>query len=159
LKKKYIKAKFLLITPDKAEIVLNKVKMLGLNEEDFKIVFSPRNEVRKWVSSTDISISFIKQSYSKIASSPTKLGELLAMGIPVVCNSQVGDVKDIIEKTQGGILIDEFKKDEYEKAISKIDELMKIDRKEIRNRAFQYYNLEDAIQEYSSCYSRLLRNT
>lgn len=156
LKKKKQNAKFLFITPDDKNLIINKLEKLNLDKGDFKIVFAKRNEVRSWIASSDVSLSFIKQSYSKIASSPTKLGELLAMGIPVICNSKVGDVNEIIEFTKGGLVIDGFTESEYFNALERMDEFLNRDHKEIRKLASEYYDLQDAVEEYKKCYFKLL---
>jgi len=41
---------------------------------------------------SNASLFFIKPVWSKKASSPTKLAELMGLGIPVFSNSGVGDV-------------------------------------------------------------------
>jgi hypothetical protein len=55
------------------------------------------------IKASDINISFIKPVYSKISSSPTKLGEVLSMGIPVISNSGVGDVEQIVLNAEAGL--------------------------------------------------------
>jgi hypothetical protein len=50
------------------------------------------------ISLFDTSIFFIRPTYSKKASSPTKQGEIMAMGIPLICNYGVGDTDEIVKK-------------------------------------------------------------
>ncbi|MEI9956314.1 MAG: hypothetical protein WDM90_08440 [Ferruginibacter sp.] len=45
------------------------------------------------LSLSQFSVFFIKPCYSKQSSSPTKHGEIMAMGIPLITNSGVGDVE------------------------------------------------------------------
>ena len=72
-----------------------KLKEMGLEKNNFVIRYAQRNDVPTLIKASDAGVSFIKPAYSKMASSPTKLGELLSMGIPVICND-IGDVEKII---------------------------------------------------------------
>src|SRR4030095_3301929 len=91
---------------------------------------------------SDINISFIKPVYSKISSSPTKLGEVLSMGIPVISNSGVGDVETIIKLTDSGFVLHQFKEADYKKAVAAIAELLKKSPLAIRNKSEDIYSLD-----------------
>jgi glycosyltransferase involved in cell wall biosynthesis len=65
-----------------------------------------REEVPELIGSSDVMISFIKPGYSKIASSPTKLAEAFALGIPVVSNAGIGDVERVTLNLDAGALVD-----------------------------------------------------
>ena len=43
-------------------------------------------------------IFFIKPTFSKKASMPTRLGEYLASGVPCLCNTGIGDIDRLFEK-------------------------------------------------------------
>jgi len=150
-------AKFLFITNSPEEMILEHAHKFELDKSDFKILYSSRDKVPYYLGASDMSIFFIKQAYSKIASSPTKLGELLVMGIPVICNDKVGDVKEIIEQMQGGIVIEDFNKQEYRDAIQKIDSSITQDPVEIRKRSTDYYDLNNAIKTYLKSYQTILQ--
>ncbi|MFL5772473.1 MAG: glycosyltransferase, partial [Flavisolibacter sp.] len=125
--------------------------------KDFIITQAPRKDVPALVKASDINISFIKPVFSKISSSPTKLGEVLSMGIPVICNSGVGDVKQIVENADAGYVIDNFEKEDFEKAIMAIPRLMEKDPSSIRNAIENIYSLDKGIQSYLSAYRKVLR--
>ena len=59
-----------------------------------------------------------------MSSSPTKLGEVLAMGIPVIVNTGVGDVEANIAQTGAGIVLRAFNKAEYARAVESIPALL-----------------------------------
>ncbi|MDB5263191.1 MAG: hypothetical protein JWQ14_2472 [Adhaeribacter sp.] len=156
IKKKFPQARFLFITPEPPEMVYEKAAQIGLGKEEFVIRFAKRDEVPVFAAASDVNLFFIKQSYSKIASSPTKLGEILALGVPVICNGKVGDVKEIIQFTDSGIAIDDFDTDSYEKVISYLPELLKKSPATIRHNATDYYHLDNAIEKYYRLYKQVL---
>jgi glycosyltransferase involved in cell wall biosynthesis len=58
-------------------------------------------------------IYFIKPVFSKQGASPTKLGEYLAAGLPVVINAGVGDTDELVAATGVGVVVERFAREEY----------------------------------------------
>lgn len=156
VKHKYHEAKFLFITHTPRTIIDQRIADLGLNLNDFIITQAPRKQVPDLVKASDINVSFIKPVYSKISSSPTKLGEVLSMGIPVIVNSGVGDVQQTVENADAGFVLHDFTQEAFEKAVAAIPGLMERSPAAIRNAAEPVYNLEKGIQLYLSCYRQIL---
>ena len=156
LKLRYPKARFLFLTPEASETIISKAIAKGLDPSSFKILFAKRDKVNYYLSASDISLYFIKQCYSKISSSPTKQGEILAMGIPVITNSGIGDVESIVLQGENGLVIDDFDSLSYQKAIDLIPEILQKNPGDIRKKAIKYYNLEKAIQKYEAVYQKIL---
>ncbi|MGB0931034.1 MAG: glycosyltransferase, partial [Chitinophagales bacterium] len=159
LKKREPNALFLFVTPEKPEVIFEAAAKHELKPSDFKVVFAKRQEVAHFLSASDFSVFFIKPLYSKISSSPTKLGELLAMGIPVVCNTGVGDVGQIIEDMGGGVAIDAFDKVTLKEAAERMLQDLKEKKYQaaaIREKAFGYYDLQKAVEKYAVLYQESL---
>jgi glycosyltransferase involved in cell wall biosynthesis len=156
IKIQYPGAIFLFITPEPADSILGPANKFNLSPSDFVIRSANRKEVPLFTAASDINLFFIKQSYSKIASSPTKLGEILAMGLPVICNTRVGDVEEIVRKADAGITIEDFNAGSYNNVVNIIPALLKKDSAEIRKNAVEYYTLDNAISKYAGVYSRLI---
>jgi glycosyltransferase involved in cell wall biosynthesis len=157
IKQQYPGAKMLFITQEPKEMVLAAArKISGLEEDDFIVRPATRKEVPELVAASDLNLFFIKQSYSKKASSPTKLGEILAMGLPVICNDGVGDVADIIRQTNGGTVVSNLNEAGYVAAAQSIPELLQKDGAHLRQKAQEYYDLETAIGRYRGEYRRLI---
>ncbi len=146
---------FLILSQTPKEIILPQVIEFGLQESNFIIKEVSRQEVPQYLAATDVNVSFIAPVYSKISSSPTKLGEVLAMGIPVITNSGVGDVKQIVETIGGGIVIDDFEIETLKKCGSQIDTLLQKDSIQISTKTKQILSLELAITTYKSLYKNL----
>ena len=158
VKQQYVNAKFLFLTAEPAEMIYSKAREKGINAEDIKVMFANRNEVALLTKSSDMSLCFIKQAYSKLASSPTKLGELLAMGIPVICNGKIGDVEKIIEMTGGGIVMPECNELYYEEAVKQFPQMLAHSPADIRSKALEYYDLGNAVQTYLNVYDEFFSN-
>jgi glycosyltransferase involved in cell wall biosynthesis len=152
IKKEYKGAKFLFITHSSFALILSKLSKYNLSSEDLLITEASRQQVPLYVKASDINISFIKPVYSKLSSSPTKLGEVLAMGIPIITNSGVGDVEQIIKETDSGFVIHKFLDEEYQHAVNSIKDLLKKRPEDIRLKAKEIYSLDKGIAEYSRCY-------
>lgn len=60
------------------------------------------------LAAADAAIAFIEPCYSKISSSPTKIGEYLAAGLPIVTGRGVGDVEALLEDHDCGVILDSF---------------------------------------------------
>lgn len=157
LKLKYTNAKFLFISNGDNETILNAAAAKGIATDDIKIINAKRSQVPELIKASSLSLSFIKTCYSKKSSSPTKLGELLAMGIPVICNKGIGDVDDIVRYTNGGLLIDDFTEADYKTAIDNLENYFSTyDPEQIREKSRKYYDLVNGIEKYKSIYSHLI---
>jgi len=105
---------FLVLTQRDQEKVRKELLARGFSSEDFKVEGVLPKYMGQYLSACDVAISFIKPCYSKLASSPTKLAEYLACGLPVVANSGVGDVDELISGKQVGVVFDDFNDQNYQ---------------------------------------------
>ena len=149
-------AVFLCITPDSADWLESMAMRKDVPRSALRVVKANREDVPAYVSLSDWSIFFIKPVYSKKASSPTKMGELLSVGIPLVCNAGVGDVDEIMSHCQQGVVIQDFTAQEYSQAVSQILETTHIDRNNLRTVAEEYYSLGKGIAAYEKVYQAIL---
>lgn len=157
LKATYSNAKFLFVSNGEEQTIRSSAQAKGILLSDIKIVNAKRKEVPLFIKASTVSLSFIKPAYSKKSSSPTKLGELLAMGIPTICNTKIGDVDEVVLYTNGGLMMNDFSITSYKKAIDSLkDYLFSYSPSEIRERSKKYYDLNDGIEKYKKIYARLL---
>lgn len=150
--------KFLFITADEPEMVYSRARQKGIDESRIKVVASPYDRVATYLSLSKLSVFFIKPAYSKKASSPTKQGELMAMGIPMICNRGIGDVDSILDDTGAGYSIDSFTEAEYEKVSDHLQQILDTDKEKIKAGAYKYYSLIEGVKKYRSVYEALLPN-
>lgn len=145
-------AVFLIITKDSPSLVYQAAKKNGVSLEQLIVVSSSRAEMPYYIAMSTAAVFFIKPTFSKLASSPTKMGELLSMGIPVITNTGIGDVDSIIRDTQCGVLISEFNQQGYDTAAIDLLENKNIYQKNTINAAQKYFSLINGIEKYNLVY-------
>ena len=78
------------------------------------------------------------------------------LGIPIICNSGVGDVDEIMEKSMPELLVKDFSKKEYERVIDLITNNYKPNQKTIIDTSHSYHSLEKGIEKYKEVYKEIL---
>ena len=157
LLQKYPEYKMLVLTKDDPDIVRTQASSLGIPADKLVVLYAGRNELPDYISISDCSIFFIRPTYSKIASSPTKHAELMGMGIPVICND-IGDTGHIIDETRTGLVVKEFSEPEYDRVAGQMESILSIPKEQIRNAAFKYFDLEKGAGDYLAIYKRILKD-
>ncbi len=154
LKMKQANAKMLFVTTEPAEMVLSKARSFDIDENSIVIRPAARKEVPLYISVMNYSIFFIKPCFSKKASSPTKQGEIMAMGIPILCNTGVGDTGFVVQKYQSGVDIDNFTEESYQAALQELSS-KQFSPAGIRQGAIDFYGLQKGIENYAAVYKLL----
>jgi glycosyltransferase involved in cell wall biosynthesis len=113
----------MILTQSPPQMVVDRLKSLRIEAKDFLVTQVTPEEVPRYLKAADLAISFIKPCYSKQSSSPTKIAEYLAAGLPIVCNSGVGDLDKLIEGKRVGALLGQFTAPAYLKALEEIEVL------------------------------------
>ena len=147
-------ARFLFITNESPESIMDKAHSLSVSTVGISIIAAKRHEVPTLLCLSEVSLFFISPTYSKIASSPTKMAEIMAMGIPIICNKNIGDVEANV--AGAGICIDRFDYETYDRTIQQIDTLLTLNPELIRQKSIRIFSLERGTSLYAEVYSRLL---
>lgn len=125
----------LILTQSNPEMISRPLQALGVAEGDYLIRKVTPVEVPKYLRASDISLSFIKPCYSKQASSPTKIAEALASGLPIISNAGIGDLDAMIENDRVGTIVREFNEAAYLRALEEIDTMRQDSTTAVRCRA------------------------
>ncbi len=151
-------AVFLCITPDNPDKLDSIAIRKDIPRSALRVVKANREDVPLYASLSNWSLFFIKPVYSKKASSPTKMGELLSLGIPLVCNGGVGDVDTIMKDCDQGYVVNSFTENEYAVVAEKILSDLDPSREKLRSVAEKYYSLERGVELYEEVYRNSLSN-
>jgi glycosyltransferase involved in cell wall biosynthesis len=112
------------------------------------------------LAAADAGISLIRPSYSKIASSPTKIAEYLAMGLPVALNRRIGDSDELLANPALFADAGALSEQDLDRAAGALIELGRAKpRKEARTLAVQRFDLEQVgVERYENLYRALLNS-
>ena len=144
----------LMLTKEDASSIKKEARSFGIAENKIHITYSTRSNLPLYLSLSSFSIFFIKNSFSKIASSPTKHAELMGMGIPVICND-IGDTGHVINSTRTGIIINNFDEASMLEAIQHIHQFTTITPSSIREAARKIFDLRTGAALYRDIYTTL----
>lgn len=146
----------MILTQRNSEEIREKLRAKGFGDDDFYVDSVKPAELPKYLVGADMAVSFIKACYSKQSSSPTKIAEYLACGLPVIANRGVGDIDGLIESHGIGALIDEFSKESYLDAFQKAGQLGNVEElcKDVAAREFDLEKV--AGERYRGLYRALL---
>ena len=144
--------KFLFVTREQDELK----EIVGMKNKDaFDVIITScqRPEVPKYISICDASIFFIIPTYSKKASAATKMGEIMAMGKPIITNTGWGDV-DVLVYEKKGVLVQDLSSEGYQKSISQYLNTS-YDPSIIRSYAEAHFSLQKGVEVYDKLYKQL----
>jgi glycosyltransferase involved in cell wall biosynthesis len=117
---------FQALTQDDPSLIEQPLRSAGVSPEDYDIRYARPEDLPTILASSDAGISFIRASYSKRASSPTKIGEYLAAGLPLVTNSGIGDCDQMLSDHRVGSMIQDYSDVEYRRAARELSDLLAI---------------------------------
>jgi glycosyltransferase involved in cell wall biosynthesis len=132
-----------------------------ITEANFSVRAVPAPEVTSYLSAADAGIAFIKPCISKLASSPTKNGEYLACGLPLILNAGIGDSDALVDVWNAGVLVKEFNETCYSDAVDTIEVLARDPetRTRMRGIATQLFDLYSVgAERYAALYEKVLNN-
>jgi glycosyltransferase involved in cell wall biosynthesis len=148
--------RFLLLTPQVA-LAEQEVRSRQLVGRVVARAVAP-DAVPRYLAAGDAGICFLGRYTSKDASSPTKYGEYLAVGLPVVTSNWIGDAHDLAVE-RPWLLVEAFDPSAYRKASLGLARLLDepaATRLAARDLARREFALEMAIDRYHDLYMKVL---
>ncbi|HEY6047448.1 MAG TPA: glycosyltransferase [Sphingomicrobium sp.] len=130
----------------------------GINPAELELIAASHAEMPRVIARMTAGMALIKPAYSKIASAPTKLGEYLGCGVPVLVNRGIGDVAEIVEEHDVGVVLDGFGEAELRSGIDRMLALLSAGELPGRCRAAAeaVFSLEKGVAAYDSIYRSML---
>jgi glycosyltransferase involved in cell wall biosynthesis len=150
----------LFVTQSDPDLIRRELRRCGVSESAYRVTQARAEDVPRLLAASDLALSFIKPCYSKRFSSPTKLAEYLAAGLPVISTAGVGDVDALLHRRQVGASVSQLAEEEYLGAYDRVVTLMG-DRSlaaRCRAAAHEEFSLETiGGPRYRRLYDRLMR--
>jgi glycosyltransferase involved in cell wall biosynthesis len=141
-------AKLMFVTGENSNDILKKAQEKGIDANQLIFTSTVHKFVPLHIALFDWAIFFIRPTFSKKASSPTKQGEIMAMGVPVICNAGVGDTDKIVHDYQSGIVLKELNSEAY----SQLEFTLHSSEK-LRQGAIDFFSLEEGVRRYARVYA------
>ena len=151
-------ALFEIVTRDNVRTVLQKLNLPDHLLHRVSIFSKKSDEMPETIRHHDLSLLFYSSGeLSKIASSPTRMAEVLATGIPVVSTSGVGDVDSIILDHQVGVVLEGGNPNQMRIAIEKLNLLLNdpLLSQRCRDTAEALFSLRRGVAKYVDIYNGL----
>jgi len=149
---------FLFIANNGADLVLQGCQGLGIPIEKTRFVSVGREKVPLFISLASLSVMFIRSTIAKAGCSPTKLAELFAMNVPVIANSGVGDLDEIISlETNGSRIVQDFQDSTLKSAIQDVLAWKNNKMIDIRFNSLSF-DLPFGVNRYAAVYQQLLES-
>jgi len=162
LKQKRPNAFFLWLTQGDKSIVDRAITAATLTPDDYAVRSVKPADVPSWLSASDAGIAFYRPGISRLGTSPVKVSEYLACGLPVVVNAGVGDSGALISREKIGTLVQDFTAAEYSVAAATIAEYADTPA-EIRRRtravAEKFFDVRQVgVERYARLYESVLND-
>ena len=154
--KRFPGARLILLTREREE-ALRSLQRSGLPADRVTLASVEPAEVPGWLSQADAGLAFYRPGFSRQGTCPTKLGEYLAMGLPVIVNRGVGDMDELIGASGVGVVLPELSSAAYDRALDELARLWADPGLPARCRqvAGSRCSLALGIERYAACYRRL----
>ena len=154
-KKFYINPKIIFLSDD-FNYLKDTKNFYKLKTNDYLLINSNSDNLIYYYNLCDLTLCFVKSSFARMASFPTKIAESLACGTPVLCNKNVGDIDIILSKYYKHATLDVNKNSDLLLHISRIKYFKKLNKYLIRRRSKPYLDLLIAQNRYRSVIETIL---
>ena len=150
LREKISTARLLILNRENHPYIHDRLSAHNISPELVEIKSVEHYVVPDEMARMDAGIFFIKPVFSKRASAPTKLGEFLGCGIPCLANNGVGDMTQILESDNVGVVIRDFDNHGREEALEAL--LALCSDRNVRQRCVRagrkHFSLNDGVAAY-----------
>jgi glycosyltransferase involved in cell wall biosynthesis len=146
-------ALFLIVSREPVAEIRAAAEARGVPADRIIVRAASRDEVPNLMAAADYGLFFIQPVFSKKASSPTKMGELLSLELPIVANAGVGDVEATMADTGAGVVVREFSPDAYRRALEELV-VLRPDMDKWRRASRCWFDLQNGIDRYDAIYRK-----
>ncbi len=108
---------FLVLTHSPSQHLEGLLAAAGLTRDEIIVRKVPPARMAEHLSAGDLALSFIKSCFSKLGSSPTKVAEYLACGLPVVLNGDIGDQAELVAERDACVVLSSLSDSELARGV------------------------------------------
>ena len=139
--------------------IRERLTAAGVPTASVELTSATHAEVPSRLARMDAGIFFIKPTFSKQASAPTKLAELLGCGIPCLGNAGVGDMAEVLEGEKVGVALKAFDAVSVKKGLERLLCLASDPATQTRcvTAARRHFSLGEGVARYRKIYEQLSR--
>lgn len=150
--------KILVVTLDNHQQLWADARAAGLPADRLVVTMSDFSAMPEHIRLMDFGFFFIEACFAKKGSNPTKLGEFLACGVPVIINDGVGDSGWIVRQHRVGVVLRDTAPSDFAGSIPAVQALFEDQGVGARCRetADRYFNLEMGVRKYNVLYQGLV---
>ncbi len=150
--------RFLILNRKDHALIAAAVARHGLADADIVVRATAFDEVPALLGTAHVGLCLLDQVSSKEASSPIKVGEYLACGLPVIVNRGIGDVADEVRAFGAGLVLEAYADDDLQRGASALVVLLGDERARANARrlAEERYGIPAAVERYAALYARVL---
>jgi glycosyltransferase involved in cell wall biosynthesis len=150
-------ARLLIVNRGQHAEIRSAAEALGIADQVVQIVDTSHFEVPALIARMSAGLAIYEPSYSRIACSPTKIGEYLGCGIPCVASAGVGDVERDTAEAGAGVILPGFSETQLAAGVQSLLEMTAEGdiQQRCREVAERVYSLDHGSREYAAIYDRL----
>ena len=150
-------AAFKIVTPENPEQVRAGAQAVGAPSDGLEVFGVPSSQVPEVLVELDAVAMFFTSGVAKLGSCPTRLGEVLARGVPAVVNPGVGDIEAIVRDNRVGVVITDSSPETMTRGAVELLELLQDPDLAARCRrvAEAHFSLARGAEAYTSIYREI----
>jgi glycosyltransferase involved in cell wall biosynthesis len=104
-------------------MIAEELERRGFTKDDYRVAKIDPEEIPRYLLAADVALLIMLPSFARRSTSPTKLAEYFAAGLPVIATAGIGDVDAHVAESRGGVLLRSFDDAAYNEALNAIEEL------------------------------------
>lgn len=157
--------KFIILNKGQHALIDTYVEKYQLEKTRYRILSAEFSEMKEYLNIADLCVFFIKPSFAKLASAPTKFAELVACNLPSVTNTQYGDMEYYLSSYQVGMLLELQEVHRYPETIAAkvIDyvsaNIHQFNKNEFDKCFMNHFSRGLAVERYNNIYGQLCGDT
>ena len=118
------RARLLIVARTEHDLVSRAVTAARLDPDVVTVEAVEHAAIPAVLGEASVGLAFYRPGFSRQGTCPTKVGEYLACGLPVVVTAGVGDLDTLITDHRTGVVVEAFTDAAYERAIDELEKLL-----------------------------------